>query len=495
MVKKLIQALRSKVLKEADKSPEEAPKPSEPEKSSSRPPRSRRRSQSSQSSKPEDQWSLDSFEVEPKADETRFHDFDLPLPIMHGIHDLGFKYCTPIQAKVLRHVGQGQNIAGRAQTGTGKTAAFLIRTLARFLADRGGSRRPGTPRALILAPTRELVLQIIKDADDLGKYCSIRSFAVFGGMDFEKQRQELLQRRVDLIAATPGRLLDFKRRGVLDLKKVEVLVIDEADRMLDMGFIPDVSQIIRATPPKDKRQTMLFSATLTDHVLQLASRWMPDPAFCEVEAEKVAVDTVKQVVYIVSARDKFKLLYNILSQEDTTRVLIFGNRRDSTKRLADNLVRHAIPCEYLSGTVRQEKRLKVLESFRKGRTRIVVATDVAGRGLHVDKISHVINYEFPYEAEDYVHRIGRTGRAGLEGTAISFACEEESFVIPEIEKYIGESLECVMPDSELLAATPPPSVRVQRSRDDEVVSPPRSGRPSSPSRRGGPRPGARRPRR
>ncbi|MFC1497711.1 DEAD/DEAH box helicase [Verrucomicrobiota bacterium] len=434
------------------------------------------KSKANQSKPHHERWSLNDFDVPPKKDTIRFHDFNLPIPIMHAIHDLKFKYCTPIQAKVLTHASELQNISGRAQTGTGKTAAFLICIFARFLTDNRQQRnqRPGTPRALILAPTRELVMQITKDAQLLGKYCPFRCMAVYGGIDFEKQRKELERRPIDLIAATPGRLLDFKRRGVLDLKQVETLVIDEGDRMLDMGFIPDVSQIIRATPPKDKRQTMLFSATLTEDVLRLASQWMPDPVICEVDPEQVAVDTVKQITYMVSAHDKFKLLYNLLNMEKMERILIFGNRRDTTRRLTDNLKRHGIQCEYLSGAVDQDKRQKILDGFRKGRIRIVVATDVAGRGLHVDNITHVINYEFPYEPEDYVHRIGRTGRAGIKGTSISFACEDESFVIPEIEEYIGQPLSCTVPDPELLKQTPAPTAvekKTSHSRSKQTGRP------------------------
>ncbi|MBN2301960.1 MAG: DEAD/DEAH box helicase [Lentisphaerae bacterium] len=404
-------------------------------------------------------WSISDFIVEPREDAKRFHDFDLPEPIMHAIYDLGFKYCTPIQEKVLMHVREGQNVAGKAQTGTGKTAAFLICIFARFIANQ--SRTPdkkGAPRALVLAPTRELVIQITKDAKDLSKYCPINCAAVYGGMDFERQQNEISHSRIDLVAATPGRLIDFMHRGILNMKHVEALVIDEADRMLDMGFIPDVSRIIRAVPPKDKRRTMLFSATLTSNVLRLASQWMPDPIICEIEPEKVTVDATKQIVYVVKTTEKFALLFNLLAEKHMKRVLIFGNRRDTTKRLADNLARHGVPCELLSGTVRQEKRLKILEDFKKGKTRVVVATDVAGRGLHVANISHVINYDFPYEPEDYVHRIGRTGRAGLSGIAISFACEEESFVIPDIEKYIGQTLACTIPDDKLL--TPPPRTSI-----------------------------------
>ncbi len=444
---------------------------------------------------PTSHWTPDMFQVPAKDDASRFHDFGLPDELMHAIHDLGFQYCTPIQEKVLNHVKEGQNIAGRAQTGTGKTAAFLMCAFSQFLANRAdASRKNGAPRALILAPTRELVMQIVEDAKAMGKYTGFRCVAVYGGVDFDKQRRELENNQIDLVAATPGRLLDFKQRGVLDLKQVEVLVIDEADRMLDMGFIPDVRRIIRATPPKDKRRTMLFSATLTDDVLRLASQWMPDPAICEIEPDKVAVDTVKQIVYVVTAREKFRLLYNMLQRESMDRVLIFGNRRDSTMRLVDNLKRHGIDCEYLSGAVRQEKRQKVIEGFKNGKIKIVVATDVAGRGLHVDNIDHVVNYEFPYEPEDYVHRIGRTGRAGVEGTAISFACEEESFVVPEIEKYIGQKLDCVMPEEELLAAPPRPTRPAHKPSDTGRSGPQGRGggrRPSGSGGRGGGRSSAR----
>jgi len=400
-------------------------------------------------------WRMEQFEVPEKAGDLRFHDLDLDDRIMHAIADLGFKYCTPIQAKTLTHANAGQNVAGRAQTGTGKTAAFLISIFSNFLKEPLSSkRRLGTPRALVIAPTRELVIQIAKDADDLGKYCHLNAIAVYGGLNLSKQARKLKKRPVDLIVATPGRLLDFVQRGNIDLGKVEVLVIDEADRMLDMGFIPDVKRIIRKTQRKEKRRTMLFSATLTDDVLRLASQWMPDPVICEIQPEQVAVDTVEQIVYIVTTRQKFKVLYNLLRQRKDERVLIFCNRRDRTQALGTKLRARGIECRVLSGAVPQKKRLRILEGFKEGTLKVVVATDVAGRGLHIKDIGLVVNYEFPYEAEDYVHRIGRTGRAGVAGTAISFACEEESFIIPDIEKYIGNALKCTMPDEELLKSVP-----------------------------------------
>lgn len=398
-------------------------------------------------------WDPASFQVPAEEGQTRFHDINLPDELMHAVSDLGFKYCTPIQAGVFTRARRGENISGRAQTGTGKTAAFLITIIADFLRNPLPGERPiGTPRALVIAPTRELVIQIAKDADGLGKYTDIRCEAVYGGMNYGKQRQRLQDGPVDIIAATPGRLLDYTSKRVINLRSVEMLVIDEADRMLDMGFIPDVRRIIRQTPRKEQRRTMLFSATLTADVKRLASQWMSDPVEVEIEPEHVATEMVNQIVYSVTTRNKFRLLTNLLKDASFERVLVFGNRRDRTKRLADRLRREEVSCDLLSGAVEQRRRLKILENFRAGHTRVLVATDVAGRGIHVDNVTHVINYEFPYEPEDYVHRIGRTGRVGTEGTAISFACEDESFIIPEIEAYIGQELPCSVPDKKLLSA-------------------------------------------
>jgi len=393
--------------------------------------------------------------VAPMEGKVRFHDVGLSDEVMHAIADLGFEYCTPIQGRVLQEVTEGHNVAGRAQTGTGKTAAFLLLIFKQFLQNPLPADRPlGRPRALVIAPTRELVIQIMRDSDELAKYCPIRSMAVYGGADYDKQERELLQSPIDLIAATPGRLLDFQRKRKIDLTGVEVLVIDEADRMLDMGFIPDVRTIIRCTPPKERRRTLLFSATLTAEVMRLAAQWMPDPHVVEIEPDQVAVDTVKQLVYLVTAKEKFTVLYNLLKRPNIGRVLIFANRRDQTERIAFELQRYGIPCELLSGAVAQNRRMRVLDDFRSGKVLTVVATDVAGRGLHVDNINHVVNFDLPYEAEDYVHRIGRTGRAGAEGTSVSFACEDESFGIPDIEKYIGEALACKHPEEILLRPLP-----------------------------------------
>jgi ATP-dependent RNA helicase RhlB len=403
-------------------------------------------------------WKPEQFVVPPCEGKSRFTDLELLAELLHGIYDMGFKYCTPIQKEILPSALKGLDVTGRAQTGTGKTAAFLLTIFTRLLRHPVAGHRPmGTPRALIMAPTRELVMQIQKDAEAIGKYAGFTTVGVFGGMDYDKQRQLLRKKAIDLIVATPGRLLDFKQKHDVDLQAVEILVIDEADRMLDMGFIPDMRKIVNSTPPKEKRQTMLFSATLTPEIMRLASQWMKDPINVEIQPEQVASDSVNQVIYIVTSHQKFSLLYNILQNEKPERVIIFANRRDETERLADRLKRHGIDCSLLSGAVAQEKRVRTLENFRNGKIRVLVATDVAGRGLHVEGISHIINYNVPHDAEDYVHRIGRTGRAGATGTSITFACEEESFYLPPIETYIGRSLKCTMPEDSWLVAPAAPA--------------------------------------
>ncbi len=436
---------------------------------------------------PDAPWDPLAFEVPPREDKKRFLDFELPVEILHAVHDLGFRYCTPIQADTLELTLAGRNVAGRAQTGTGKTAAFLIAILRRMLHDPGSRpTQPGRPAALVIGPTRELVIQIARDAEDLGRYCNLRCVAVYGGMDYARQQDQIAAGPVDLMVATPGRLIDFGRSRVVSLKGVHTLVIDEADRMLDMGFIPDVRKIVQALPPKEQRQTLLFSATLTEDVMRLASQWMPDPVQVSVEPENVTVSTIQQEIYPIAAREKFTVLYNLLKREKTERVLVFCNRKISCERLMNRLIDYGVPCEMLSGDVAQKKRLRVLEDFRSGAIKVVVATDVAGRGLHVDDIAYVVNFDFPYEADDYIHRIGRTGRAGNIGTAISFACEDESFIIPEIEKLLGHELSCHVPTDDLFVAPPPPPRGERRHTvNPEDRAPQRDG----PRRSGGPRRG------
>ncbi len=465
---------RERARSEAPRSESERPRSRKPEESGgeggSRKPQGERRSRSAGHAEavPDmSNWSLDDFQVPEVEGKVRFHDLDLPLEVMRAVADQGFEYCTPIQAESLAHSLKGENVAGQAQTGTGKTAAFLLAVLSRFLRDsEGRPSKSGTPRALIIAPTRELVIQIASDAQGLGKFCNLRCLAVYGGMDYNRQQRDLAAGPVDLLVATPGRLLDFQRQRIIDLSQVDTLVIDEADRMLDMGFIPDVRRIIGCLPHRDKRCTTLYSATLNDAVMRLAAQWMPDPVVVKVEPEQVAVDTVKQLIYTCRADEKFSLLYNLLMHYADRRVLVFCNRRIGAQIAADRLERRGVKCAVLSGAVAQKRRLNVLEEFREGSLKVVVATDVAGRGIHVDDIGLVINYDFPYEAEDYVHRIGRTGRAGAEGTAVSFACEDESFIIPEIEAFIKDELKCVQPEESLLVKAPkasrPPAVRHDR---------------------------------
>ncbi|MBM4352801.1 MAG: DEAD/DEAH box helicase [Deltaproteobacteria bacterium] len=388
----------------------------------------------------------------------RFHDIELPVGIMHAIAALGFEYCTPIQAAALPVALAGRDVFGRAQTGTGKTAAFLVAMLTRLLRNPlEGRRRKGTPRALILGPTRELVMQIHADALALGAYLPLRVLSVYGGMDYNRQEQALKAGPVDILVATPGRLLDFKRHRVVELAEVDCLVIDEADRMLDMGFLPDVSNIIRSTLPRERRHTMLFSATLTPEVRRLASQWTREPVHVDIEPTQVAVDTVEPVTYIVRDDEKFTVLVNLIRKRGLTRVLVFCNRRDQTARICDHLQAHGMVAEQISGDVPQKTRVRTLSRFREGDVRVLVATDVAARGIHVEGISHVVNFDLPENPEDYVHRIGRTGRAGERGTSVSFASETDAFYVEPIEAFIGRPLPRSFPDQdELLEPLPPP---------------------------------------
>ena len=409
---------------------------------------------------PRPSWQVSRFVVPEVEGKCRFHDLGLPTTIMHAISDLGFQYCTPIQAEILPKALTGSDVTGKAQTGTGKSAAFLINIYSHLIKKPIKGKRPyGTPRVLIIAPTRELVLQIEKDARDIGKYTGFRIQSILGGMQYDKQKQVLLKKPIDIMVATPGRLLDFQRQKILHLNKVEIMVIDEADRMLDMGFIPDVRKIVYSTPHKNERQTMFYSATLKPEVERLAEQWTKNPVHVDIEPEHVAAESVKQLVYIVTADEKFALLHNLIVGQKLERVLVFVNRRDQTRRLAERLQRYRINCAILSGEVPQNKRIKTLENFRNGLVRVLVATDVAARGLHVEGISHVINFTLPQDPEDYVHRIGRTGRAGASGISVSFACEDDSFYIPAIEEYLGNPLVCEQPDEALLTVPPPPPKR------------------------------------
>ncbi len=451
-----------------------------------RPPRKRKKRAGSPAplQVPETNWSVEQFVVEPVAGKSRFHDFTLPAEIMHAIADLDFRYCTPIQEKALPEVLGGHDLIGKAQTGTGKSAVFLIAVLTRLLqnGEREGKACPG---ALIIAPTRELVVQIARDGVGLAKYTGIHVSAVYGGTDYQAQMDDLKRGRSDIVVATPGRLLDFLNKGVLSLDTCGIMVIDEADRMLDMGFIPDVRRIIGRMPKKELRQTMLFSATVSDDVRRLASQWCVDPRMVEAEEEQVAEATINQVVYLVTADEKFSVLYNLIVRNQGERIIVFTNMKSEAKRLSDRLQRSGVDCQLLSGEVPQAKRTSRLESFRSGRVSVLVATDVAGRGIHIEGITYVVNYTLPYEPEDYVHRIGRTGRAGAVGTSVSFACEEGAFYLPAIEEFIGRKLECVVPEEWLLEMPPKKAVSVSDQTPQPSGRRPPRKRSRRPSRGGG----------
>ena len=410
------------------------------------------------------QWTADRFEVPEQEGRARFHDFNLPPSVMHGIADLDFKYCTAIQEQALPPALGGKDLIGRASTGMGKSAVFLVAIFSRLLREKQTRRQPGHPRALILAPTRELVIQIAKDARAIGTYTPLQVAAVYGGTDYQKQQNDLAGRPVDILVATPGRLLDFMGRRLVQLDRAGILILDEADRMLDMGFIPDVRRIISKTPAREKRQTMLFSATMTDEVKQLSSQWCVDPVLIETEKEQVAVDTVEQIVYMTTSEEKYYVLYNMITARDHERIMVFTNMKREAKSLSEKLRRNGVDCVLLTGDVPQDQRSARLERFRSGRVKVMIATDVAGRGIHIAGVSHVINYTLPYEPEDYVHRIGRTGRAGKSGISISFADEKGAFYIPEIEEFLGCPMPCVQPDEALLVPPPPASKKQGKRR-------------------------------
>ncbi len=368
----------------------------------------------------------------------KFTEMDLPREVLRGIADAGFCDCTPIQEKTLPLALAGKDVAGQAQTGTGKTAAFLITLFTKLLkTDR--KARENHPLALILAPTRELVVQIENDARLLGGHCGFNIQAIYGGVDYQKQR-EALKEGADIIIGTPGRLIDYLKQKVYSLKNIEVLVIDEADRMFDMGFIADLRFILRRLPPFDKRQNMMFSATLSRKVMELAYEFMNLPEKVSATPEKMTAERVEQVLYHVASREKFPLLLGLLRREGMERTMVFVNTKREAEFLRDRLKANDFPCKLISGDVEQKKRLRILDDFREGKLPILIATDVASRGLHIDGVTHVINYDLPQDAEDYVHRIGRTARAGAEGKAISFADEDGAFHLEAIQEYSKQKI-------------------------------------------------------
>ena len=393
--------------------------------------------------------------------EIRFDSLGLVPELIKGVEAAGFTYCTPIQALSLPHALEGKDVAGQAQTGTGKTAAFLLATMQHLLTKPADpQRRQNQPRAIIIAPTRELAIQIEKDAQSIGQFSGLKSGVVYGGAGYVSQRT-MVEEGLDILIGTPGRIIDYFKQKVFDLKALDVMVLDEADRMFDLGFIDDIRYLMRRMPPPDKRLNMLFSATLSHRVAELAYEHMNSPEEIEIEPDKKTVDRIRQVVYYTAMTEKIPLLIGLLKQGHLTRTIVFVNTKRVAERIEDYFRSNDVDGAVISGDVPQPKRIKLLERFSTGDLPILVATDVAARGLHIPDVSHVINYDLPTDAEDYVHRIGRTARAGADGDAISFACEDFAYYLPDIEKFIGHKLPNEPVPTELFAEVKP---RVRRPR-------------------------------
>ncbi len=424
----------------------------------------------------------------------KFTELDLTADLMRGINEVGFTELTPVQEESIPLALQGFDVAAQAQTGTGKTAAFLI-SLFTTLA-KNDVETSSNPRALVIAPTRELVVQICEDAKGLGAHCPFKVQPIFGGVDYDKQRQALKD-GVDVIVATPGRLIDYFKQRVFSLHRIEALIIDEADRMFDMGFIKDLRFILRKLPPFEKRQTMLFSATLSPRVMELAYEFMNLPENVKIEPEQVTAERIEQILYHVSRREKFPLLLGLLKDEPAAdRVMVFVNTKREAEHLAGRLIHNDFKAAVLSGDIPQKKRMRILADFKESRLRFLIATDVASRGLHIEDVTHVVNYDLPQDAEDYVHRIGRTARAGAIGKAISFADEDLAFHIPDIEEYIGIKIPSTVPMEEDLChdyrrggiphkKAPIPEKRSGPAKHHHRRRRPQGNKPKS----GGPKPG------
>jgi ATP-dependent RNA helicase RhlB len=428
-----------------------------------------------------------------------FSSFELHPALLAGLESAGFTRCTPIQALTLPITLAGRDVAGQAQTGTGKTLAFLVTVINRLLSRPAlAERKPEDPRALILAPTRELAIQIHKDAMKLAPGLGLKFALVYGGVDYDKQRA-LLQAGADVIIATPGRLIDYvKQHKVVSLHACEVCVLDEADRMFDLGFIKDIRFLLRRMPIRTERQTLLFSATLSHRVLELAYEHMNEPEKIVVETETITAARVRQKLYYPSDEEKLPLLLGLLSRSEGARTMVFVNTKAFVERVARSLERAGYRVGVLSGDVPQKKRESLLKKFQAGQLEILVATDVAARGLHIDGVSHVYNYDLPFDAEDYVHRIGRTARLGAEGDAISFACERYAVGLPDIEAYIEQKIPSEPVTAELLVPVPrKPRAEVAGAAGDdgdgdsinEIYREVREARAAEDAKRGGGRGG------
>src|SRR5437762_12389233 len=414
-----------------------------------------------------------------------FLSLDLPEPVLQGIREAGFVTATPIQEAALPLALRGKDVAGQSQTGTGKTAAFLIAAFTKMLRTPAPSAPPGAgaPRMLVIAPTRELVVQIESDARQLGRFTPFRTLAVYGGIDYGKQR-EALAAGCDLLVGTPGRLIDYLKQRVWTTRRIEVLVIDEADRMFDMGFIADLRFILRRLPPPEKRQSYLFSATLSFRVLELTWEFMNNPSQITIMPQQKTAERVEQSLFHVGRDEKFTLLLGLMRREGGDRILIFANTREEARRLEDRLTRNGWDARALTGDVDQKRRLRILNDFKEGLLPVLVATDVASRGLHIEAVSHVINWDLPQDAEDYVHRIGRTARAGAGGKAIALVDEASALNLEAIEKFIAQKIAVEWAEDDLYMSEIKPTSEERRRYADER-------RARLDARRGGERSGRR----
>lgn len=411
--------------------------------------------------------------------ETRFSNLELSDSIIKGLKEAGFINCTPIQDKALPLSLRGKDIAGQAQTGTGKTATFLLATFQHLINDE--SERIKNPRALILAPTRELAIQIHKDAIQLSSYLNLKFALIYGGTDYKKQLDRI-KSNVDVIIGTPGRIIDFYKQKAFTLDNMQVMVLDEADRMFDLGFIKDIRYLLRRMPPPEKRLNMLFSATMSYKVTELAYEHMNNPVMVKIETEEVTSRAIKQVAYCPANEQKIPLLLGLLKKHQPQRSIVFVNTKRSAEKLNDYLRANGYKTALLSGDVPQDKRQRLLADFQESRVRLMIATDVAARGLHIPDVSHVFNYDLPQDVEDYVHRIGRTARFGASGEAISFICEEYAYSMPDIEEYIGEKIPVHGISGDLLAPDikrPEKKPRRKPAADKRGAKPANKGRSKS----------------
>jgi len=391
-----------------------------------------------------------------------FDDVDLPAELRTAVADLGFERLTRVQAEVLPRSLEGRDIVAQAQTGSGKTAAYLLTVFSRMLRQERRSAIEN-PRALIIAPTRELAVQIASDAEKLAAHTDFSIHVVFGGIDYKKQRERFAS-GVDLLIGTPGRLIDYHRQGAYSLRDTEMVVVDECDRLFDMGFAEDLRWLLHRLPYTDKRQSLMFTATLSRRVMRLGWREMTDPAEIVINREQLTPETVHQELYHVASHEKLSLLLGLLEREGGERIMIFLNTKHASRRLVEDLRRHGYVARALTGDVMQTKRLRVLDDFRDGRLPILVATDVASRGLHIDGVTHVINFDLPQDAEDYVHRIGRTARVGAEGKALTLACDDYVYSLDAVHTYVGYEIPVVFAPDELFAEVIPYKPKPRKPR-------------------------------